>query len=225
LRISVIIAAAGSGSRLGGDKPKQFQMLGDRPILTHTLEMFNRHEIIDDIYVAVPEGYVDHMKELTFQYGFSKVKKILPGGKNRAESIYSALKLLHGAEIVLIHDGARPFVTEEIIKTVAEAAAEYGAAVAGIPLTDTIKETEATNQVISTPDRNRFWQVQTPQGFTYELIMKAYAQGGLDQVTDDSALVERIGANVKMVQGHTSNFKVTTKEDLILGEILLRRHE
>ncbi|MCL2362652.1 MAG: 2-C-methyl-D-erythritol 4-phosphate cytidylyltransferase [Defluviitaleaceae bacterium] len=223
MQVSVIIAAAGNGRRLGGDKPKQFQLLGGRPVLAHSLELFNRLAFIHEIYVAIPGDYISHTQEIISRYGITKVRKILPGGANRAESVNLALKQLSNTDIVLIHDGARPFASEELIKTVVDVAASYGAAVAGIPLTDTIKETDDSGKVITTPDRSRFWQVQTPQGFTYDVITKAYTQGCLSQVTDDSTLVENMGQAVQMVKSHPGNIKITTKEDLLLGELILRR--
>jgi len=227
MSISVIIAASGSGQRLGGHKPKQFQLLGGRPVLAHTLLAFERLDIIDEIIIAAPVEYTAHTWDITARYGFSKVREVVPGGANRAESIYAALKKLHkDTNIVLIHDGVRPFVSEETIKSVVRTAEIYGAAVAGIPLTDTIKEVSRTGHVVATPDRQRFWQVQTPQGFTYDMIKNAYAQGEKDDIlvtaTDDSILVERLGHGVKMVEGHPGNIKITTREDLLLSEMLLR---
>ena len=225
MSVTVIIAASGSGLRMGGDMPKQFQLLGGKPVLAHTLEAFNRLDIVREIIVAVPADYVEHSRELVNVHGFGKVSAIVPGGSNRAASVYASLKELCGG-IVLIHDGVRPFISERLIRAVANTAGTYGAAVAGIPLTDTIKEVGNNAQVISTPDRKRFWRVQTPQAFTYELITKAYALGEkeeiLAQATDDSMLVERLGVPVQMVEGNASNIKITTWEDMALGEILIK---
>lgn len=220
----MIVVAGGSGTRLGGEMPKQFQMLGDRPVLVHTLGVFDGLDITREIIVAVPEGYVSHTWEIG--RGLSKIKDVVSGGTNRAKSVFAALKKLPGdTDIVLIHDGVRPFVSKELIKAVAESAKAHGAAVAGTVLTDTLKEVDSYGQVVSTPDRQRFWRVQTPQGFTYKLIMQAYAQGEkdgiLDHVTDDSTLVERLGVPVRMVMGGSDNIKITTREDLVLGELLL----
>jgi len=258
MSVAVIIAASGSGTRLGGDMPKQFQMLGGKPVLAHTLEAFNRLDIINTIVIAAPAEYVIHTQEICTKYGYEKVLAVVPGGTNRAESVYAALKKLpanivnhdtdisahtrinnpkfsashnntvkdYAAGIVLIHDGVRPFVTDILIKAVVKSTHTHGAAIAGTVLTDTLKEADENGQVISTPSRERFWRTQTPQGFTYQLIMKAYAQGEKDgilpHVTDDSALVERLGVAVQMVEGHPSNIKITTREDMLLGEVLLR---
>jgi len=228
MSISVIVTAGGSGTRLGGEVPKQFQMLGDRPVLAHTLGVFDSLDI-REIVVAVPGGYIDHTWEIVRSHGFSKVRGIVSGGVNRAESVLTALKQLpRDTGIVLIHDGVRPFVSKELIKAVAKATYECSAAVAGTVLTDTLKEVDSHGQVVSTPDRQRFWRVQTPQGFTYKLIMDAYAQGEKDgilsYVTDDSTLVERLDVPVMMVEGSSDNIKITTREDLILSELLLENH-
>ena len=227
MSIAVIIAAAGSGVRLGGDIPKQFQLLGDKPILAHTMDAFNRADIVRDIIVAVPEEHVTYSQEIVARFGCTKVRATVPGSTSRAASVYSALKLLPAdTEIVLIHDGVRPFVSGRLIKAVAESSMTHGAAIAGTVMTDTLKEADENGQITATPDRRRFWRAQTPQGFTYELIMKAYAQGEKDGIlshaTDDSALVERLGVPVYMVEGDAGNIKITTQEDLALGEVLLR---
>ena len=224
---AVIIAASGSGSRLGGHIPKQFQELGDMPVIAHTLAAFDRLDIIHEIIVAAPADYVSHTYDIVACHGFAKVSKVVPGGTSRAASIYAALKQLQpSTDVVLIHDGVRPFVTTELITSVAAAAKTHGAAIAGTPLTDTIKKVNENKQVESTPNRKHYWQVQTPQGFAYELIMKAYAQGEKDnilsQVTDDSALAERLGIPVYMVEGSAGNMKITTREDLELGRLRLQ---
>jgi len=227
MQVSVIIAAAGSGQRLGGDMPKQFQLLGGKPLLAYALDVFNQLEIIDNIYVSVPTKYVNHTNKIANLYGFTKIKKIVPGGQNRAESIHAAIQQLNNTDIVLIHDGARPFVSDKLIESVVQATKKYGAAVAGIPITDTIKKVDDDNKILTTLDRKILWQIQTPQGFTYEIIQKAYAKGQKDNilecVTDDSMLVERMGHKVQMVMGHSNNIKITTKEDLLLGEIILHQ--
>jgi len=226
--IDVIIAASGSGLRLGGDIPKQFQYIDDMPVIAHTTQAFNRLDITREIIIAVPPDYVSHTNEIVTNHRLTKVNKIIPGGINRASSVYLALSQLSpDSQVVLIHDGVRPFVSEDIITAVANSAKINNAAVAGIPLIDTIKKVDTGGQVIKTPDRSQFWRVQTPQGFTYELILKAYTQGQKDnilaQVTDDSALVERLGIPVQMVKGNPLNIKITTPEDLILCEMLLKQ--
>lgn len=224
--VSVIIAASGRGTRLGGDMPKQFQQLLGKPVLAYTLGVFNCMDTIDDITIAVPADYVTHTQEIVDLYGFKKVTRIIPGGANRAESVYAALKQLSTTtEVVLIHDGVRPFVTDELITATITTTRKHGTAVVGTVLTDTLKQVNEKGQVIKTPDRRHFWRVQTPQGFGYELLMKAYKQGETDDilahVTDDSQLVERLGIPVQMVEGSPRNIKITTPEDLELCKQLL----
>ncbi|MCL2528484.1 MAG: 2-C-methyl-D-erythritol 4-phosphate cytidylyltransferase [Defluviitaleaceae bacterium] len=228
MSVAVIIAASGKGTRLGGHMPKQFQQMGGKPVLAHTLETFNRLDIIGTIIIAAPAEYAAYTQEITAGYGCGKVQAIVPGGENRAVSVYAALKQLPvSTDIVLVHDGVRPFVTARLINAVAESASKHGAAIAGTILTDTLKEADENGQIIATPNREKYWRIQTPQGFTYKLIMEAYAKGEKDgvlgHVTDDSALVERLGVPVQIVEGHPGNIKITTKEDLWLGELLLQQ--
>jgi len=216
---------------MGGGMPKQFMTLGGKPVLAHTIGAFNRAGIVSKIVLTVPDGFVNHAWEIIRANGFDKVLALGVGGDNRAASVYAALKVLPdvecaGRDTVLIHDGVRPFVSEELINAVALAAGTHGAAIAGIPLTDTIKEVDEELKVMSTPDRSRFYSVQTPQGFTYDTVMDAYIQGEADGVlphaTDDSMLVERLGRPVAVVMGDPGNIKITTPEDMALGEILLK---
>ena len=232
MSVAVIITASGSGLRMGGDIPKQFQLIGGIPVLAHTMAAFNRAEIVSKIVVTAPAEYVNHAWEIATANNLHKVGGVVAGGTSRAESIYAALKALPfmggtGQEVVLIHDGVRPFVSEELIKAVAKAAHTHGAAIAGTLLTDTIKEVDKKLRATSTPDRSRYWQVQTPQGFTYDMLMKAYAQGEKDgilpQATDDSMLVERLGIKVTMVEGDPNNIKITTPADMAVGEVILQR--
>jgi len=219
VKISVVIPASGAGLRLGGDTPKQFLKLGGEPILKRTISIFEGLDMVSEIAVAVPVGYENDVSA----YGFEKLKYIISGEKTRAESVYAALKCLNAdTEIVLIHDGIRPFVTPELIKNVAEAVRKYGAAVACAPVTDTIKEVDAQGKIISTPNRQNLWRAQTPQGFSYEIITRAYQQaesgGYLATATDDSALVERLGISVFIVPGSDRNIKITTPPDLITAQ-------
>ena len=228
--ISVIIAASGSGQRLGGGVPKQFRLIGAKPVLAYTLDVFAGMDVVCEIVVAVPAAYVAHTHEMVVRHGCAKRVIVVPGGANRAESVYVALKQLSkDTETVLIHDGVRPFVTEDLVHAVADAARRYGAAVAGNLLTDTLKQVDENGMVQSTPDRARFWRAQTPQGFTYSLLVQAYAQGMEDGIlgksTDDSWLLERLGVPVQMVEGPTGNIKITTQEDLVLAEMLLGQRE
>jgi len=234
LEIKIVIPASGAGVRLGGDIPKQFLQLGGEPILKRTLSIFSRMKIVSEIAVAVPEGYAEEVRD----YDIPKLTHIVTGEKTRAESVYAALKCfnadyMHSRQnkhleasdyIALIHDGIRPFVTPEIIEAVAKAAKEHGAAVACAPVTDTIKQV-SQGIITSTPNRKTLWQAQTPQGFTYETILQAYAaaeeNGYLSEATDDSALAERIGTKVHIVPSSPANIKITTPTDLLIARALL----
>jgi 2-C-methyl-D-erythritol 4-phosphate cytidylyltransferase len=220
VKISVVIPAGGSGVRFGGDVPKQFLELGGEPILKRTLSVFDALEIVSEIVVAVPKKFLSEVEG----YKISKIK-VVCGKKNRAESVFAALQTLQNAEIVLIHDGIRPFVTREIIEEVAYAAKKFGASVACSPVTDTIKQVDSQKKIVTTPNRASLWQAQTPQGFTYEIISRAYAEANNDGVlanaTDDSTLVERLGIPVKIVPSSPANIKITSQTDLIFARALL----
>ena len=226
IKIKVIIPAGGRGLRLGGNIPKQFQLLGGLPILYRTIDAFQRHKMVTEIVVAVPPDYVQDVKK----YGFDKVLDVVEGGNCRASSVNIALRTISKGGIVLIHDGARPLVSEEIIKAVAYKTNKYGAAVACTPITDTIKEVsfiDADNehgQILATLNRSHLWRAQTPQGFTYDLIMQAQQdfENIKSLITDDSMLVERLGKPVYVVKDSPRNIKITTPEDLILAEAFLK---
>ncbi|MCL2224984.1 MAG: 2-C-methyl-D-erythritol 4-phosphate cytidylyltransferase [Defluviitaleaceae bacterium] len=225
MKISVVIPAGGAGLRFGGEVPKQFLQLGGEPILKRTLAVFDSHPNVNEIAVAAHESYFCELES----YKIGKLKHIVQGGETRAQSVFSALQAISPAtDVVLIHDGIRPFVTHEIITAVAQAALEHGAAVACSPVTDTIKQ--VTGGIITaTPDRSTLWQAQTPQGFTYSTIMQAYAAAHADDTlstaTDDSALAERIGISVHVVPSSPSNIKITTPTDLIIARALLEYKE
>ncbi|MCL1863852.1 MAG: 2-C-methyl-D-erythritol 4-phosphate cytidylyltransferase [Defluviitaleaceae bacterium] len=221
MKISIVIPASGEGKRLGSEIPKQFLQPGGEPILRRTLSVFDAMEIVAEIAVAVPNGYAEEVRG----YKIAKLLHIVEGKATRAESVYAALRALDkNADAVLVHDGVRPFVTSEIIMAVAEAAKEYGAAVACAPVTDTVKVADDSGNIISTPDRSTLWQAQTPQGFTYEIITRAYATAEADGIlataTDDSALAERLGISVKIVPSCPKNIKITTATDLELAKVI-----
>jgi 2-C-methyl-D-erythritol 4-phosphate cytidylyltransferase len=218
MKISVIIPAGGSGLRFGGEVPKQFLQMGGQPILRRTLGVFDTHPQVHEIAVAASEEYFREIEG----YGIGKLKHLVKGGETRAQSVFLALQALSpNTEIVLVHDGIRPFVTHEIIEAVAQAAQKHSAAIAASPVTDTIKQVNASGKIIATPERSTLWQAQTPQGFTYETILRAYAQADFATVTDDSSLAERLGIPVQIVPSSRANIKITTKTDLIIAEAFL----
>jgi len=224
LETAAIIVAAGQGSRVGGILPKQFQSVGGKPILSHTLQKFEDCSRIQDVILVTASEWVAYTaQEIVDPFDFKKVIKIVAGGKQRQDSVFSGLKALaRPPDIVAIHDAVRPFASVEKIEAVIDACEKYGAAILAVPPKDTIK-TGKSGFVDETPDRNFLWSVQTPQVFKYDLIMKAYQKAFEDGVyhTDDSALVERIGKKVKIVEGEHDNFKVTLPMDLKLAEIKL----
>ena len=220
-----IIVAAGRGSRAGGGRAKQFREISGIPIIIHTLARFERCETVGEAVVVLPAGAREELLELAAAHGLRKVARAVDGGETRAESVWRGLLAVEagGAGVVAVHDGVRPFVTpEEIDRTVREAG-EHGAAVLAAPAVETIKEAEG-GRVVRTLERARLWHAQTPQCFRYELLRRAYEQPGAlgADVTDCSALVERLGETVRLVEGGPHNVKITTARDFALAEILLK---
>lgn len=220
-----LIPAAGMGRRMACNGNKQYLRLGDRPILAHTIALFQRSEWIDAIWVVSPEEEIRMCRdEVIGRYGLTKVKRVIAGGKERQDSVRLGLQGMtaNDADMVLIHDGVRPLFDATQIPELIEAATPDGA-VTGVPAKDTIKRVEA-GQIIDTPDRQSLWQVQTPQVFPYQLIRQAHEQALADGYvgTDDASLVERLGHPVRMLPGHYRNLKITTPEDLRVAEALLK---
>jgi 2-C-methyl-D-erythritol 4-phosphate cytidylyltransferase len=220
-----IIVAAGRGSRAGAGRAKQFREISGIPIIIHTLSRFERSETIAEAVVVLPEGQGEEFSALAGKYGIAKPVRVVAGGETRAESVWSGLQTLSGAgvDIVAVHDGVRPFVTpEEIDRTVREAE-RSGAAILAVPATDTIKEAEG-GRVLRTLERARLWHAQTPQCFRYDLLLRGYERAlafGPD-ATDDSLLVEQLGAHVSIVEGGAHNIKITTPRDFALAEVMLK---
>ena len=212
-RVIAIIAAAGRGKRLGSSLPKQFLKVRGRTILEMSVEAFEQNKYVDEIFVAANADYCELTEKLC--RGFSKLKKIVAGGAERQDSVRAALDCLRGENgIVLVHDAARPFVSEAVINAVIEGTADFGAAIPTVPAKDTIRQVDGTGS--RTLQRETLACVQTPQGFRISLLKhafeKAQAEGFLG--TDDASLVERMGINISMVQGEDANRKITTREDL-----------
>lgn len=222
----VVIVAAGSGSRMKRDINKQFIKLDGKEIIAYTIEKFYKSEDIDDIVIVIKENEEKYFIEnIINKYGFDNIK-IAYGGKERQDSVYNGIKKLNNnCEIVLIHDGARPFVNEDIIKNSIEEAKENNAVVVGVPVKDTIKVVDSNGNIVDTPNRSLLWSVQTPQSFKYEIITKAYEYAYSNDYygTDDAMLVEHIGYNVKMIEGSYDNIKITTEEDLHFGIQILNK--
>ena len=222
----VVIVAAGSGSRMKRDINKQFIKLDGKEIIAYTIEKFYKSEDIDDIVIVIKENEEKYFIEnIINKYGFDNIK-LAYGGKERQDSVYNGIKKLNSiCEIVLIHDGARPFVNEYIIKNSIKEAKENNAVVVGVPVKDTIKVVDSDGNIVDTPNRSLLWSVQTPQSFKYEIITKAYEYAYSNDYygTDDAMLVEHIGYNVKMIEGSYDNIKITTEEDLHFGIQILNK--
>lgn len=216
----VIIVAAGSGSRMNTNINKQFIKLNDKEIIAHTIEKFYNNKNINDIVIVIKEDEAEFFKkEILDKYRFKNIK-IAYGGKERQDSVYSGIKLLDkNCKYVLIHDGARPFVDEDIINRSLDEVKVFKSIVVGVPVKDTIKVVNNNNSVVDTPNRSTLWSVQTPQTFDYNIIKRAYEDAFDNNFygTDDAMLVERIGYTIKMIYGSYNNIKVTTPEDIIIG--------
>lgn len=220
-----IIPAAGQGKRMQSSENKQFLTLQGMPIIVHTLRVFEACHAVQEVILVVSEGELERFEELVSEQGFQKVTKIILGGKERQESVYNGFcQVGRDADVVLVHDGARPLITEPIINEVINAAKLEGAAVVAVPVKDTIKQVY-NQQVVKTLEREYLWQAQTPQAFRYDIFSEALRQAKMDDFagTDDTSLVERLGRPVKIVMGSYENLKITTREDLILAKAILDR--
>lgn len=221
-----IIAAAGQGTRLAGKRPKQFLELAGTPILIHTLKAFERCDVIHEIIIVLAAGETDGFLALAREHRLRKIGAVVSGGSTRAESVLRGLQAVNAetAEVVAVHDGVRPFVTpQEISRTVAAAKLEGAAILVSTPV-DTIKEVSG-GAVVRTLDRSTIRNALTPQCFDYKLLLRAYEQVDVcdPELTDESSLVERLGARIAVVEGSPLNIKITRQEDLALGEVLLRQ--
>lgn len=222
--IAAIVPAAGAGVRMEADRPKQFRPLGDRPLLVHTLQRLSDSPLIETVVVVVPADWVAKARsELIEPYGLAKVGAVVAGGAERQDSVAAGLEAL-GPEVdlVVVHDGVRPFVTEAMIADVVEAARAAGAAVAAIPVAETVKRV-ADGAVVETVSRDGLYRVQTPQAFRREVLAEALERARAEGVvaTDEAALVERFGRPVRVVAGSAVNLKVTSPEDWSLAESIL----
>lgn len=221
----VVIVAAGTGSRMNMGINKQFIKLEEKEIIAYTIEKFYNNSNIEDIVVVVKEDESEFFKkEILDKYNFKNIK-IAYGGKERQDSVYNGLKSLDKkCDIVLIHDGARPFVSDKIIDNCIEEVKEHKAIVVGVPVKDTIKIIDNDKNIVDTPNRSVLWAVQTPQTFDYNILIDAYKDAFKSGFygTDDAMLVERIGYKVKMVEGSYNNIKITTQEDLSVGSQILK---
>jgi 2-C-methyl-D-erythritol 4-phosphate cytidylyltransferase/2-C-methyl-D-erythritol 2,4-cyclodiphosphate synthase len=223
-KVGVIIPAAGSGIRMGLPTPKQFFELAGDPILIHTLKVFQQTESVGIVIVAVPAESCTQLEEQVRYYHLSKVLRVIAGGKERQDSVQAGLKALpDSVEFVMVHDGVRPFVTPSIINSCLKEIEQTGAAMAAIPVKDTLKAVSAEGTIAQTVDRSGVWQAQTPQGARISLLKEAFAAAKRDGITatDEAGLLERLNIPVKVVEGSERNIKITRPEDLILAKAIL----
>ena len=227
MKTVAIIPAGGAGTRLKSHVAKQFLLLDGLPILVHTLKVFQESKEIDAIIVALPpDELVSMRQDLIEKYGLTKVSITVAGGNQRQDSVGNCLGAITGeCDLVVIHDAVRPFVTEELIRQVVDAAKVTGAASAGVKAKDTIKETTEDNNVRATLPRHNLWLTQTPQAFKFELLKEAYSAACHEKYygTDDASLIERMGKQVKMVEGFYANIKITTREDMMIADAMMKK--
>lgn len=222
-----VLPAAGQGKRMKSALNKQFMLLQGMPIIVHTLRVFQAAEVISKIVLVCSDGEEGYYsKDILLNYDIHKPVDVVTGGRERQDSVYRGLlDISDECEYVLIHDGARPLVTVDLICRAAEEVSLAGAVVAGVPVKDTIKRTDNGGYIVDTLQRDLLWHVQTPQAFRMDLIMKAHkeARNAGFYGTDDATLVERFGTRVKIIPGSYENIKITTPEDIIIAEAILRR--
>jgi 2-C-methyl-D-erythritol 4-phosphate cytidylyltransferase len=233
MKATVLIPAAGMGRRMGTAVSKQYLDLAGKPILAHTLSLFEHHPQIESIYLIVPPADIAYCREqIVGCYGFRKVANIVAGGAERQDSVFNGLQAMAADGIdqphrpVLIHDGARPLFNSGLLSQLVEIIIAQGACAVGVPVKDTIKDVQ-NRQITGSPDRDHLWQAQTPQGAQYGLLIRAYKQAGEDgfRGTDDAALLTRLGCPVQMLESDYRNIKVTTPEDLLIAAALLGSSE
>lgn len=223
-----VIPAAGRGERMGSRTKKQFLALCGLPVIIHTLAVFQKSPFIDEIICVASKEDHPFLGRLISQHALTKVKRVIPGGDRRQDSVQSAIDLLEEEQrppddIVLVHDGVRPLVTLELIEQVVSATQKFGGAVAALPVTDSLKEVSADHFIQKSVAREKIWSMQTPQAFRLALLSEAYREAARDRFsgTDEAMLVERIGAPIRCIQGLSENIKITTPSDLKMAELLL----
>ncbi len=224
MRVLAIVPSAGMGKRMGTARKNYLPLIG-RPVLARTLDALEACPLVDSVIIASRAGKT--VAGMVDRYGFKKVRKIVRGGRTRQDSVSNALGSIDGKfDIILVHDGARPLVTPGIVSRSVKAAARFGAAIAAVPVKDTIKEA-SHGRVARTIPRDALWSVQTPQAFRREIRLESHRRAKKDRFigTDESSLVERLGIKVAIIEGSYENIKITTREDLVMAESILRSRE
>ena len=232
MKTTAIVLAGGRGKRMNSAIPKQFLTIQDKPVLYYSLQAFE-NSFVDSIILVVSEDDREYcQREIVEKYHFQKVKKIVSGGKERYHSVLNGIKAAEDCDYIFVHDGARPFVSQDMLQRLLDCVKTEHACVAGMPVKDTIKIADESGYIASTPKRDLVWMIQTPQVFSFNLIKKAYLlleeneysllEKGIS-ITDDAMVVETLmGEKVKLVEGSYRNIKITTPEDLTVAEGFLR---
>lgn len=222
MKYTVVLPAAGSGKRMKADRNKLLLELSGKPIFIYTLEVFDRDPDCEGMWLAVKEDERELIEKYVEQYEIKKVKGYAAGGAERQDSVRAGLEMAGQSEVVLVHDAARPFISPAVIRELVERANESGAAIAGVPVKDTIKKVRE-GVITETVDRAELWMIQTPQAFRYKLLMEAAQRAQADGFlgTDEAMLVERTGHPVQIVESTYENVKMTTPDDLIYGKAIL----
>jgi 2-C-methyl-D-erythritol 4-phosphate cytidylyltransferase len=222
MKVSVIITAAGKGSRFSGshssrkELPKQFTKLKGKPVILYSLNAFQKTRLVDEIFVSSNPEYFDFIHSLAVKHKISKLTTLVEGGKTRFESIRNTFMQIEGKpnDIVLIHDAVRPNIERSFVESLIKYAGKFGSAVPGLSISETVKK-EKNGFVVETINRSNLWTIQTPQAFKYKVLKKAYRKAGRKKdFTDEAALVENAGFKVRIVDGHRGNVKITTSEDI-----------
>jgi len=225
MKVCAIIPAGGQGTRMGGTVPKQFQALRGKPILHYTLRALQESELIDSLVLVVPEKELKNARADWLERP-PVVKQVVVGGEKRQDSVFNGYQALPtDTDIVLVHDGVRPFLSREMIQETIHTAEKFGAAITAIPVHDTLKQVDDSGLVQRTVEREGLWRVQTPQAFRYDLLGEAFRNAQADSFygTDEAALIEHLGQEVRVVDGSEWNLKITRQEDLVLGESIVAK--
>lgn len=229
---AAIVLSAGNGSRMKSDIPKQYMDLNGYPVIYYSLKAFQDSDVSSIILVTGKNDIEYCRKEIVDKYNLTKVKAIVPGGKERYDSVFEGIKAAMGADYVMIHDGARPMISQEIIKRSWDEVVKCGACVAAMPVKDTIRIVNDEAYAIEAPDRKYLWMMQTPQSFSYDLLYRSYQKLYSDindgkcvvSITDDAMVVEYgAGAKIKMIEGSYENIKITTPEDIFVAQTFLEK--
>lgn len=226
MNVEAVVVAGGTGKRLKAGCPKALAALGGKPLFVHSLEIFEKSPLVQGVVLVAPGGYLHDFQRIVQKRRFKKVKKITAGGAARCDSVLNGLReTREDTKIVVIHDAARPFLTERVLKDAITRCRRDKAVVAAVPVKSTIKRVDRRKMVVrQTLDREELWEAQTPQVFYRDLLLEAYAKRRGRTPTDDAMLVECLGREVGVVEGDDANIKITTREDLDMAEFFLKRN-